>query len=122
MEDVLPGIAGRIEDDPVAGLGDALLAGRPASRKEKLPEEALRAFGGLIERSEVGLGDDENVDRRLRPEVVEGEDALGLEEDFRRDLPADDAAEDAAGGRRGDHAVTLSIEAPRPLSFSSIRS
>ncbi len=101
VKDVLTGVAGRVEDDPVARLGDALFAGRPARREEELPEEVLRAVGNVVERGEVGLGDDQDVDRRLRPDVVEGEDALGLEEDLGRDLPADDAAEDAVGGLAG---------------------
>ncbi len=122
MEDFLAGIPGRVEDDPEARLGDAFFPSRPAGREQELTEQGFRSFGSLVERGEVDLGDDEDVDRGLGPEVLEGENALGLEEDLRRELPARNTAEEAVAGGRSAHDLILSIEAPRPRSLSSIRS
>ena len=122
MRDFLAGVPAGVEDDPVAGRGHALLAGRPPGGVEKLADEALGPRGRVVERGEMQLGDDQHVDRRLGPDVLEGDDVGGLEQDPGRELPPRDAAEEAAGVLRDGHAWTLSIEAPSPRSFSSMRS
>jgi hypothetical protein len=122
VRDFLAGISARIEDDPVAAVVNALLARRPAGGEEELAEKGVRALGRVLERREMELGDDQDVDRGLGPDVLEGQDTIGLEQDRGRQLAAHDAAEEAVAGRRGAHERTLSIEAPSPRSFSSIRS
>ena len=58
----------------------------------------------LGERRDVGvvlLRDDQDVHRRLRVDVAEGERGVGLPDHGGRDLPGDDAAEQAVGSHRG---------------------
>ena len=95
MKNFLAGITARIEDDPVAALTDPFFPGDLPGPEKDLPEQGFRSVGGVVEGGEVVLGDDQDVDRRLGPDVLEDEDALVLEEDLGRDLLADDAAEKA---------------------------
>ena len=120
--DVLAGVPARVEDDPIARLGETLVAGRPAGRDEELTKKAFRALGRFVERGEVELRYDQDMDRRLGPDILKGQGMLVLEKDFRRELPARDPAEEAVGGPPGAHDLTLPIVAPSPRSFSSIRS
>ena len=122
MEDFLPGIPGRVKDDPVAAFSNPFLPGEIPGPEENLPEQGFGSVGGFVEGGEMVLGDDQDVDRSFGPDVLEGEEALVLEKNIRRELPADDAAEKAVNGGRRGHAGTLSIEAPSPRSFSSILS
>ena len=69
-----------------------------------------------------GAGAINQMDRRPRADILESQDVRGLEKDLGRGLPADDPAKEAVRGLRGAHALILSIEAPSPRSFSSIRS
>src|SRR5512142_2055886 len=122
VEDGLPGIRAGVEDDPVTGVGHALFRRRPPGREQRLAEELRRSLGGVVERGDVLLGNDQDVDRRLRKSVLESQEALGLEQDRGRRFASDDPAEEAARVLAAGHAGTLSMRAPRPRSFSSIRS
>ncbi len=131
VEDGLPGVLPGVEHQPVAGLGQALGRGhRPG-----VPQQ----LGGQrrVTRSELGGGrvgvrlrDDHEVGRRLRGDVTEGEGALGLAHDRRRDLTAQDRAENTTGlegcirvarfPRCGDllsHVRVLSVQSPRSPGF-----
>jgi hypothetical protein len=98
----LAGLRAGVGDEAVARLGAAV------ADQALLERHRLRPGDDLAEQSRVGgdqrgrggvvlLGDHQHVRRRLRVDVAEGEDAVGLVDDVGRDLTGDHAAEEAVG-------------------------
>lgn len=103
VEDGLPGPGTGVEDDPVAVAVDLLLGGDPAGLAQHVGGDAGlggREGGGV---GVVDLRDDQDVRRRLRVDVPEGEGRLGLADHGRRDAPRDDLAEQAVRLRFPGH-------------------
>ena len=61
VEHFLAGVPGRVEDDPVAGRGDALVRGDLPGRDEDLGEEVGSVLRDVVERGEVLLGNDQGM-------------------------------------------------------------
>jgi hypothetical protein len=86
----------RVAGDTIATLPVAQALGEEPSHPDTVPDDGLvlrlHARNGL----DVALGDDEQVDRRLRIEVLEGDHLLIVIFDISRAFSGDDTAEDAA--------------------------
>lgn len=76
MEDGLAGIGAAIGQQAPAAGGDALFLGQPG-RNLGHPPGGDGDFGSHVRQSRaVGLRDDQQVDRRLGKDVLEGEQAV----------------------------------------------
>ena len=82
-------------DDGAEAVRRALLAGESPGEREHLAERLVLRHAGVVQRGDVLLRNDQEVHRRLRPDVVESEHVLVLVDLLRRDLAAHDLAENA---------------------------
>ena len=74
MEDFLAGVPGRVDDDPVAAPSDPLLPRDLPGPEEHLAEQPFGPFRGVVEGGEMRLGNEKEMDGRLRADVLEGEE------------------------------------------------
>src|SRR5215470_19358849 len=81
----------------VAALGQAPRLSDLASGQETAAEHLGVARLHRHDRADVALGDDQQMDRRLRVDVLEREDRVVLVFDVGPALPRDDTAKDAVG-------------------------
>jgi len=95
MVDRLAAVGAGVDDQAVA-VGKVLCAGDFAGGVEELAEALGVVLRGVRVRSDVVFGDDEDVDRRLRIDVGEGEGVLVLVDAGGGDFAGDDFAEEAA--------------------------
>src|ERR1700730_4038345 len=92
VEDRLSGFAPAVRHEPI--VGDAAVSRDLGRSRPELPEQ--RGIGGSIEKvDEVLLRHEQDMRRRLRVGVFEGENAFVLEDLLRGDLARHDLAEDA---------------------------
>ena len=91
MIDGLAAVRTGIDDQPVA-LIEILLSGDLRGGGEQMTEQPCILGGRVRERCEVLLRNDQDVDRRLRMDVREGDDLLVLEETGDRDCSGGDLA------------------------------
>src|SRR5690606_11411728 len=98
MVDGLSALVPRVHDDPVASIGDALLARDLGGADEELTEQERLLRAGVRERANVLDGDHQDVQGRLRIDVAERDDALVPVDDVPRDPALDDSAEQAVTG------------------------
>jgi hypothetical protein len=118
VEDRLAGALAVVGDEPEVGE-TAFRRARRRALGERAQEPRVRR-PDVRELLDVPAGDDEDVSRRLRGDVLEREDRLVLIDLLRRDLAGDDPAEDAVGHGAPSY-ETRPTEAPSAFSFSSIR-
>src|SRR5712691_202076 len=107
-------------DDRAETVGRPLLARQARRRGEDLAEERLLAHAAVGERIDVLFGDDHEMHRGKRVDVVEGEDVGVLVDFLAGDLAPHDLAEDASFRI---HLYFRSASARRPsarAAFSSI--
>ena len=90
--DGLPGMAARIEDNAIAGAGDALGERDLVRLGGHLGEEAVSGGREARQVSIVRLRNYENVNRRLRIDVAKCERPLAFDDSRRRDLTGRDFA------------------------------
>ncbi len=91
----LPRAFAVVDDEAVAVGVEAEVVGEGGGADEGFAHRHCVGFGEVVERGDVASRDDEDVRRRLRVDVVEG-DRVGVFEDFLRgDLAVGDAAEQA---------------------------
>ena len=64
------------------------------------PEDVVVRRSQVVERRDVPSGDDEQMKRRLRVDVLEGDHVLVVVDEMAGDLPSDDLAEQAVAHRR----------------------
>src|SRR5688500_7476330 len=83
----------RVDHRAIPAVADTLLLRDFGGKYRHSPHNVRIAE--LVERRHVLSGDDEHVRRRLRIDVAEGDTVVGLRDDLRRDLVADDATEKA---------------------------
>ena len=100
MEDLLPGVGSGVEDDPVAGLGDASLGSDPGGGEDEVSHE-LPVLGrqGVV-REDVLKGHEEHVHRCLGIDVLEGNASLIAHHELGGDMAVPDLAEHAIGHGR----------------------
>src|SRR5882762_5443371 len=84
-------------DDRAKTVGGPLFARQLSGERKHLAQGPQLAHPGLIQRRQVLLRHDEEMHRRLRPDVVEGKHVVILVDLLRRDLAARDLAENAVG-------------------------
>ena len=94
VADGLAAVGTGVDDEAVACC-KLLLLGDLGGGGEELAEQPGLLGGGVGERAEVQLGDDENVRGSLRVDVGEGEQLIGFEEMRDGDTSGSDLAEEA---------------------------
>ncbi len=95
MKNFLPGISSCVEDDSVSLFIDPDVTGNLAGLEQDMTQQVHFVIRKVIERSEVLLGYDQNVDRRLRVDVMERNDPVVLKDQLGRDLFIYDLTENA---------------------------
>lgn len=97
MRHFLPAIGVAVEDQPIAALGEADVAGDPVGGQDHLRDQGLISVSEVRNGLDMSLGDDLNVLGRLWADVAEGYEVVILSDFGGRNLAGDDAAEDAVG-------------------------
>jgi hypothetical protein len=98
VEDGLSGAGAHVEDGAVS-LFDVALAGDVGGGEVAAADEFGVGGFGLFQSDKMFFGDDEDVGGGLRVDVFEGEDVVVFEYFFGGNFAAEDAAEEAVGGR-----------------------
>ncbi len=96
--DGLASVGANVQHGPVPALRDALFAGDLRRRQLELSQElAVRGVGG-VERRQVLLWNDQDVNGRLWADVSESDDLIIDVNERRGDLAPGDPAKEAIGG------------------------
>src|SRR3954469_16948748 len=82
-------------DDGAKAIGRACFTRELSGERQHFPECTLVALLGFVQRCDMRLRYDQDVDRRLRPDVMKGHDIVVLEDQLGRNLAARDFAKNA---------------------------
>ena len=93
MRNSLSGVRTVIGDDPVAAVMEPVLGGDARRQRQRVRRDVPVATTDFAQSREVLSRHDEDVDRRLWVQVVEGDVVLALGDEFRTKLAARDATE-----------------------------
>ena len=93
MKDGLP--RRRSEDRAVSALGVAVFLGEGRGPAHHLADQGVVSRRKIVQRRDVPARHDQHVHRRLRVDVLEGDDAIVLIDNRRGNLAGDDLAEQA---------------------------
>ena len=94
VKDDLPAFAVAVQYQAESPLGDALLPGDVVCHQEEVSEESIITLACIKERREMPAGNNQDVDRRLRVDVLEGYGVIVLVDDLGRKLPLNDLTEE----------------------------
>jgi hypothetical protein len=95
MKDLLSRISRCVENDPITVFPDSQVLGDLPGSEEDVAQEISFFFGDVIQRRDVLFGYDQNVDRCLRIDIIEGDDAIVLKNELSRNTLADNFAKQA---------------------------
>ena len=90
VKDDLPAFAVAVQYQAEAPLGDTLLSGDAVRHQEEVPKESIITLACIKERREMPAGNNQDVDRRLRVDVLEGHRFFVLVDDLGGMLPLGD--------------------------------
>lgn len=96
MRDGFARVGAVVDDDAKAG-GEVEFSRDPAGGGEQVAEQRFVAGGGFGDARDELFRDDEQMDRRLRLDIVEDDTVFVLEFDFRGDFAVDDFLKDGLG-------------------------
>src|SRR5262249_37298215 len=97
VKHVLPAALSHIDRGAPAGVGEPGIVRELRGDDEEVPGERGIGVRQVVQRRDVRPRADEDVRRRLRLDVGEGEGAVVLVDELRRDLTIADLAEEAVG-------------------------
>jgi hypothetical protein len=100
VEDDLPRVWANVGHNPVPALGDPRIRCDVLDRPDDLPHEARILRANLVEGRDMLLRDHEEVDWRLRVDILERENLLILINLGRRDRSLSDLAKNTIGGQK----------------------
>lgn len=100
VEDRLPSAGTDVKDGTISLLDVALAGDLGGGEMAVADDFGVRGFG-FFQPGKMFLGNDENVSGSLRVDVFEGEHVVVFIDFFRWNLAANNAAEEAVGGRVG---------------------
>lgn len=92
MIDGLAAVLGGIDHDSIS-LGKSVLPCQIGSDPQQVSEQRRMLLAGLVERSQVFTGNNQNMDRSLRMDVGKCKAFVVLVQSLRRDASFDDPAE-----------------------------
>ena len=95
MQNTLPGVLLAIGDNAIAGFSNALVARQLCGNTHEPCEERPVIFSDRIQVRDVALGDEKNMDRRLRADISKSENLVIVIDDFGRNLVIHDLAKEA---------------------------
>jgi len=95
VKDNLPAVGVAVDHQAIAGVGHSQLPGQPGRGGDQVAHDAGLPVAELVQRSDVLLGDKQDVGGRLRIDVVKGQAQVVLVDDLGRDLAVADLAEKA---------------------------
>jgi hypothetical protein len=93
MEDLLPGVPVTIPDNTIPALGYVLFGSDPGKMEYHFTREGNILFRKIIKSGYMLFGYRENMNIRLRVDVVEDKDVFIRVNGLRRDVPGNDPAE-----------------------------
>ena len=103
VEHRLPAFAVAVHDQTIPGRIYATLNGQPFRAANQRTEQTRLLFWYIVHSCDVLLGNNENVRRRLRADVVEREHVIVLVDDVTRNFASGELAEQAVAGHVGSH-------------------
>jgi len=95
VEDCLPGSTLRVEHRPIAFVRVSVFfcdSGRDSLHRSY---QRIVVRGEIVQRGDVTTRDDQDMQRRLRVDIPNGDDLVVFMHEASRDLPCDDLAEEA---------------------------
>lgn len=95
MKDRLSRVGSAVGQHPISRFDDPLLSRNPSRREEEIDRQLPVGRCQIVEGRDVAARDDEDVRRRVRVNVSEGNHGVGFGDELRAKLAAHDAAEDA---------------------------
>jgi hypothetical protein len=113
MVDRLPRTRIGVEHNPITVRSNTSLSCQPGSKQEYVSYQLLVIRFEIKARWNVLPGHDEDMNRGLGVDVLEGHKLIVLMDDRRRDFLLGDLAEEATHRNR-DPAVDAGLQAPRP--------
>ncbi len=93
MNDRLSSVPAGVGHHPIARSGDPFLIGYLGRGLKETAQKGLIPRPGLAQGADMPFGDDQDMNRGLGVEVLEGQDLLILQDHLRRDLAGSDFAE-----------------------------
>src|SRR5882757_6216075 len=112
----LPAVRIGVHDDPIALGRDPGLLRHVARESQELSE--CRGVLRIVQRADVGRGDDQEMLRRLGAHVLEGQHAVAALDDRGRDFAAHDFAEHTPTSDHRCPSARRIVSQNLPLSFS----
>ena len=94
VEDRLPRLTIRIEDGPVPTFVIPVILCDRRREPTHRPNQRVVLGRQIVQRGDVGVGDDQHVERRLRADVAKGDEGVVPVDDGGGDLTRDDLAEE----------------------------
>ena len=95
MKDSLPGLGVAIEDRSISAIGDAVLGCQSRGSPHHLSNDAIVTMCQVVHARDVAPGHDQDVHRRLRIDVLEGDEAIVRIDDIPGNLTSNDSAKEA---------------------------
>lgn len=95
MIDRLPTLAVAVEHQPEAPLRDAFLPGNLVRDQQEMPEQPIVVLSRIQKRREVSARNDQDMDRGLRMDVLEGHGLVILIDDLAGKFSCRDPAKEA---------------------------
>ena len=95
MENHLPSMLPRVDDQAVASLINALLLDNLASEAKQVTHQRLILGGQIVDRGNVFIGDNQDVGGRHRVDIAEGGGLLVRVDDLSWRLASNNATKDA---------------------------
>ena len=95
VKDRLTGAAIGVEHGSIAFLGVSLFLCDRGRRSLHRSHQRIVMSGEIVQRRDVAARNDQNVKRRLRIDIPDGDELVILMDEAAGDLPSDDLAEEA---------------------------
>ncbi len=92
VKNALPGIRAGVQDQPVTALANLFLPGQPLRDNEQVPQQRCVFFADLVERVNMAVGNDQQMDRRGSIAVPERGSLFVFIDDLRRCFPGKNPA------------------------------
>ncbi len=90
MMDILSAIIVAVNHQTIAGIGNPFAYCKIGGNADHVSDERFILFGDIVRRPEFNLWDDQDMNRRLWGDVVEGKDLVVVVDDIDQDLAAYD--------------------------------
>src|SRR6266436_7088004 len=112
MRYALAGVAALVDDDAIAGVVDAFLAGHSGGDGQQVAEQRFILRFRLRDAPDVFLWNDKDMNRRLWADVAKRQRPVVFVNNRGRDFLANDLGENVVGHGRASYSSNSKLNAP----------